>query len=115
MYYDRWTIGFYNSCQTLCFSLEAAPNSRGDPDALFRRTGTRGLARLAGFSRAGCSDIAARGQQTPPVHLFQPAIPSAPGENARSGTPQCTLAALARKNLYDSRHPATGRTLPPLL
>src|SRR5258708_2051200 len=82
------------ACETLRLPFEVAAHFRRDIDALFGRAGTRGLARLAGLSRARCSGIAARGQQAPPVHLFQPAISSPPGKNARSRTSKCTLAAL---------------------
>src|SRR5258708_35513817 len=72
--------------ETLRLPFEVAAHFRRDIDALFGRAGTRGLARLAGLSRPRCSGIATRGQQAPPVHLFQLAVPSSPGKNARART-----------------------------
>src|SRR5260221_4879742 len=80
--------------ETLCLPLEATADSRRNANALFRRIGKRGLARLAAHRRPRCSSVAARRQQTPPVHLLQPAISSPPGKNARSRASKCTLAAL---------------------
>src|SRR5581483_510034 len=84
---------FGSTRETLCLAFTVATNSRRDTHVLLRRTGTRGLALVVALGGSRCRDVAARGQQTPPLHLLQLAI--SPGKHRGSGTQQYPSAAYA--------------------
>src|SRR5579884_917940 len=104
----------YGAREIVCVFVESTPAGTGVGDALLRRTGSRGLAALAGSNRAGSGAVAARGQQATIVHLLQPAISPARRSRARGRTRASVPARRPRKNVYRAHHAAARRTLPAL-
>src|SRR5579885_3324249 len=96
----------------VCVFVEGTPAGAGERDALLRRTGSRSLAALARGNRAGSGRVAARGQQAPTVHLFEPAISPASRSRARGRARAYVPARRPGKNVYRAHHAAARRTLP---